>query len=315
MKIIKIKNIMNYININRYTKAFSYLGILFSPAIFAQSSFFPIWGEEAQKRGYTLPKPYGLSLSYMDMSNPITVNSIDLFGHPVLEALDIDTNQADFKGSNVTLRGDVWILPFMNVYGIIGYTQGTSTAKINSLGCDKSLVQGIGNKALCYLLDSAGDNLPDNAVFKLNMDGGTYGAGTTLVGGIGNWFALLDMNYTYTSIAAIDGNIKTFVAAPRIGYRWQYDGGRELRVYTGAMYQNVQQELSGDLKSLNLPSTIHDLVDQLGSNSGFAVSQSADENWNSIVGFQYAFNKDWELLMEAGVGSRDTLFFSLGRRF
>lgn len=47
----------------------------------------------------------------------------------------------------------------------------------------------------------------------------------------------------------------------------------------------------------------------------FNVSQSADENWNSVLGFQYAFNKDWEILMEAGFGERETLFFSLGRRF
>ena len=44
----------------------------------AQDSFFPIWGDEAEARGYTLPKPYGLSLSYMDMSNPVSVNSIPI---------------------------------------------------------------------------------------------------------------------------------------------------------------------------------------------------------------------------------------------
>ncbi|TOF66146.1 hypothetical protein CGJ17_06215 [Vibrio parahaemolyticus] len=154
------------------------LTTLFTQLSFAQDSFFPIWGDEAEKRGYSLPKPYGLSLSYMDMSNPITVNSIDLTGHPVLEALDIDANHADFKGSNITLRGDVWIFPFMNIYGIIGYTQGTSTAKINALSCDTSSVQGIGNKVLCSLLDAAGDELPDSAAFELEMDGGTYGAGT-----------------------------------------------------------------------------------------------------------------------------------------
>ncbi len=292
-----------------------FLTTLFTQLSFAQDSFFPIWGDEAEKRGYSLPKPYGLSLSYMDMSNPITVNSIDLTGHPVLEALDIDANHADFKGSNITLRGDVWIFPFMNIYGIIGYTQGTSTAKINALSCDTSSVQGIGNKVLCSLLDAAGDELPDSAAFELEKGGGTYGAGTTLAGGVGNWFALLDMNYTYTSIAAIDGNIKTFVAAPRVGYRWQYDGRRELRVFVGAMYQNVQQELSGDLKSLNLPPQLLGLVEKLSPDAGFNVSQSADENWNSVLGFQYAFNKDWEILMEAGFGERETLFFSLGRRF
>ncbi|MFV7770062.1 hypothetical protein [Shewanella marisflavi] len=289
--------------------------VFFAPLSVAQQSFFPIWGEEAEARGYTLPKPYGISLSYMDMSNPVTVNSIDLTGHPVLEAIDIDATHADFKGSNVTLRGDVWIFPFMNLYGIIGYTEGTSTANINSLHCDATSVPGIGNKALCLLLDTAGANLPDNATFQLDMDGGTYGIGTTLAGGVGNWFALVDINYTYTSIAAINGNIKTLVGAPRAGYRWEFDGGRELRVFVGAMYQDVQQELSGDLKSLNLPPQVVDLIDTLSPEAGFAVSQSADENWNGILGFQYAFNRDWDILMEAGFGERETLFIALGRRF
>ena len=282
----------------------------------AQDSFFPIWGDEAEKRGYTLPKPYGFSLSYMDMSNPITVNSINLTGHPVLDAIDVDANKADFKGSNITLRGDVWIFPFMNVYGILGYTQGTSKAKINSVSCDSS---GFGrfdpNRLLCSAIDSLGGNLPDNAMFELDMDGGTYGVGTTFAGGIGNWFALIDMNYTYTDISAIDGNIKTFVAAPRVGHRWEYDGGRELRVFVGAMYQDVQQYLSGDLKSLGLPPALDSVIDVLAPDGKFEVSQSSDDKWNGVAGFQYAFNRDWEVLMEAGFGSRETLFFALSRRF
>ncbi|MGF1734654.1 hypothetical protein [Photobacterium satsumensis] len=291
------------------------LAVLFAPLSYAQQSFFPIWGDEAEKLGYTLPNPYGFSISYMDMSNPITVNSIDLTGHPVLEALDIDANHADFTGSNITLRGDVWVFPFLNVYGIIGYTQGQSKARINSVSCDRGAVNGIVNNALCSVIDQVGANLPDNAMFTLDMDGGTYGIGTTIAGGVGSWFALLDMNYTYTSISAIDGNIKTFVAAPRVGHRWEYDGGRELRVFVGAMYQDVEQYLSGDLKSLGLPSELAKAVDALAPDAGFEVSQSADEKWNGVVGFQYAFNRNWDVLMEAGFGQRETLFFALGRRF
>ncbi|UJF18467.1 hypothetical protein L0B53_15790 [Vibrio sp. SS-MA-C1-2] len=47
----------------------------FSTMTVAQDSLFPIWGDEAEKRGYTLPKPYGLSFSYMDINDSITVNS------------------------------------------------------------------------------------------------------------------------------------------------------------------------------------------------------------------------------------------------
>ncbi|GMQ47296.1 hypothetical protein [Vibrio sp. 10N] len=259
----------------------------------AQDSIFPIWGEQAAQRGYTLPKPYGLSLSYMDISNPVTIDNINLAGG-VGDIIDIDAKQAQFEGSNVTLRGDVWLLPFMNVYGILGYTQAQSTADIDSI----SII---------------GISIPvEDAKFTLDMSGITYGVGTTVVGGINNWFALLDLNYTYTDIDAIDGSIKTFVAAPRVGHRWQYDGGRELRVFVGAMYQDVQQHLSGDIKALGL-----DLGDMnfLIDDTRFEVSQRSEQKWNALAGFQYSLNRDWDVLAEAGFGQRKSAFVSLGRRF
>ncbi len=280
----------------------------------AQDSFFPIWGDEAEARGYTLPKPYGLSLSYMDMSNPVTVNSINLTGHPVLEALDINAPEADFDGYNLTLRGDVWIFPFMNVYGILGYTSGDSVATIRGLSCDVDKVSGLGNKLLCGAINDKG-SLAIGAPFALEMKGGTYGVGTTLAGGVGNWFALVDMNYTYTDMNIIDGDIKTFVAAPRVGYRWEFDGGRELRVFAGAMYQKVDQYLTGNLLDLGLPAEVNDLLAALAPDGHFEVSQQGTSRWNTVVGAQYALSRDWELLIESGFGARRTSFMSVSRRF
>ncbi|MBY5921752.1 hypothetical protein [Ferrimonas balearica] len=287
----------------------------------AQDSFFPIWGDEAEARGYTLPKPYGLSLSYMDMSNPVTVNSIELTGHPVLEALDINAPEADFDGYNLTLRGDVWIFPFMNVYGILGYTSGDSVATIRGLSCDQDNLSSTGNpltdaanRVLCRGINEASD-IAIGAPFALEMKGGTYGVGTTLAGGVGNWFALVDMNYTYTSMNIIDGDIKSFVAAPRVGYRWEFDGGRELRIFAGAMYQKVDQYLTGSLLDLGLPPELNDLIAGLAPDGRFEVSQQGTSRWNTVVGAQYALSRDWELLIESGFGARRTSFMSVSRRF
>ncbi|WP_067657090.1 hypothetical protein [Ferrimonas marina] len=291
-----------------------------APAL-AQESFFPIWGEEAAARGYTLPKPYGFSISYMDMSNPVKVHSIDLAGHPVLDAIEVDAPDAEFEGYNVTARGDVWILPFWSVYGILGYTSGDSTATIRSLGCDVDNVTSTGNplqdainKGLCATVDGLG-GAAVGAPFALDLHGGTYGAGTTLAGGIGNWFALVDMNYTYTDLSIIDGDIKTFVAAPRVGYRWEFDGGRELRLFAGAMYQKVDQSLSGNLSDLGLPDPIGDAINGLAPDGKFYVEQSGTSRWNTVVGAQYALSRDWEVLLESGFGARRTSFISVSRRF
>lgn len=273
----------------------------------ASDSRFPIWGEKATELGYTLPKPWGLSVSYMDMSNPVRVQEIGLSGSPVLEALEISAPDAEFEGYNTTLRGDLWVLPFWNVYGIVGYTSGESVATIRQLSCNPDDLPEFGDKILCGLIDGIGDAVV-GAPFALDLSGPTYGLGTTFAGGIGNWFGVIDTNYTLTDLRKVDGKIKTLVTAPRVGYRWEFDGGREFRLYAGGMYQRVQQDLSGDLADL-----IPELALLLGEGR-FDVKQSASSRWNTIVGAQYALNRDWELLIESGFGARRTTFLSLTRR-
>ncbi len=43
--------------------------------------------------------------------------------------------------------------------------------------------------------------------FRLDFKGTTYGMGTTTVGGVGNWFTVLDANYTQTRFDILDGSI------------------------------------------------------------------------------------------------------------
>ncbi len=46
--------------------------------------------------------------------------------------------------------------------------------------------------------------------FRLDFKGTTYGMGTTLVGGVGNWFTVFDANYTQTRFDILDGSIDAF---------------------------------------------------------------------------------------------------------
>lgn len=47
------------------------------PAAAASSSLLPLLGDEARKRGYVLPLPFGVSINYMDMRQNINVDSIN----------------------------------------------------------------------------------------------------------------------------------------------------------------------------------------------------------------------------------------------
>ncbi|WP_305816737.1 TonB-dependent receptor [Photobacterium leiognathi] len=258
---------------------------------FAQSFTLPIWKEEAQALGYELPKPIGFNLSYMTLEQSIDVNSIDLKGLPIwVPELDMQAEQGSQTSEVLTLRTDMWLFPFLNLYVLGGKMTGTSETAVN-----------VHNKFL-------GDYRIDN--FKLDLDGYLYGGGVVLAGGYKQIFGLVDISYTETELTVIDGSISAWVISPRIGYDF-YQQGLPLRVWGGAMYQNVEQSLSGKLSDLNLPP----FIENIAKNGTFHIEQQLSTPWNPILGMQYQINPNLYLLAEAGFGDRTSLFTSIDFRF
>ncbi|WP_318516308.1 TonB-dependent receptor [Photobacterium leiognathi] len=258
---------------------------------YAQSFTLPIWKEEAQALGYELPKPIGFNLSYMALEQNIDVNSIDLKGLPIwIPELDMQAEQGSQTSEVLTLRADMWLFPFLNLYVLGGKMTGTSETAVN-----------VHNKFL-------GDYRIDN--FKLDLDGYLYGGGVVLAGGYKQIFGLVDISYTETELTVIDGSISAWVISPRVGYDF-YQQGLPLRVWGGAMYQNVEQSLSGKLSDLNLPP----FIENIAKNGTFHIEQQLSTPWNPILGMQYQINPSLYLLAEAGFGDRTSLFTSIDFRF
>ena len=110
----------------------------------------------------------------------------------------------------------------------------------------------------------------DGIDFVLKFKGTTYGLGTTFAGGVGNWFGLLDLNYTRTKLNIIDGNIKAFTLAPRVGYRFVLPAIDTIKLpqskfslWVGTMYQNVDQNFHGKLSKLSFSPKLQSLIAQL----------------------------------------------------
>ncbi|EJF7196626.1 TonB-dependent receptor [Vibrio cholerae] len=249
----------------------------------------PIWKEKAEALGYELPKPIGFNLSYMTMEQGINVDSIAIQGLGKLP-LELQADPGRQYTKVLTLRADVWLFPFLNLYGLVGKLDGYSTTDVNMkfLGAQHTINN-----------------------FRLDLDGYTTGVGGELVGGYQNWFALVDASLTESRLTVIDGSIEAIVISPRIGYDF-HRHGHPLRLWVGAMYQDVEQTLQGSLSDLGLPGSLTAL---LPKDSGFEVKQHLQTSWNPLVGMQYQLNDSWYLLGEFGFGDRQSLFFSLDRRF
>jgi len=302
-------------------------------------SLLPFLGDDARARGYDLPEPFGVNINYMNIRQNIDVDSINfnglsldggniqcktrscqrafnkIFGNgpvPLDNAFKIDVGKTRENSKTETLKLDAWLLPFMNVYGLVGHTEGHSISQIG-VGVDLPKAGTVHPKNL------------QNLDFRLDFKGTTYGVGTTLVGGIGNGFALMDGNYTQTRFDILDGSINAFTFSPRVGYRFTTPAvdtihlpSGKLNVWVGSMYQDVQQEFKGSLSDLTMPSQALQSMVNLANqhdNGRFDVKQHLQSPWNVLLGAQYEITRYFNVTTEIGFAERNSFFVAGEYRF
>jgi len=286
---------------------------------------FPIWGEEARARGYAIPLPFGINLSYMNMRQNIDVDSISFSGlalgnHAIpVDMFDIDAGHTREKSKTENLRLDMWVFPFLNIYGLVGHTRGSSVSNV-SVDADPSRYTGIDRAiaASVHQLYQSGD-LQD-IDFTLDFKGTTWGTGITLAGGYENWFALVDTNYTRTDFDILDGKISALTISPRVGYRFKFQGPAgesHLSVWLGSMYQDVQQEFRGSLSDLHMPAALQPLINSVNQNDDgrFDVKQKLHAPWNMLIGSQFEMTPQFNILTEFGFNERNSFFVAGEYRF
>ncbi|WP_442910785.1 hypothetical protein [Kluyvera sp. CHPC 1.251] len=289
-------------------------------------SVLPFLGDEARKRGYELPLPFGVNINYMNIRQNIDVDSINFNGlslpgpkGPISldNAFKINVGNTRERSKTETLKLDAWLLPFMNVYGLVGYTDGHSVSQIG--------VDVLGPHGHSIPLLPKYKNQLQNLAFQLDFKGTTYGIGTTLVGGVGNWFTAFDANYTQTQFDILDGSIDAFTISPRIGYRFNTPGidtlhlpSGKLNLWVGTMYQDVQQEFKGSLSDLTMPSAALQEMVNAANRDGkgrFDVKQHLSSPWNVLVGAQYELTRNFNVTTEIGFADRNSFFVAGEYRF
>ena len=262
----------------------------------------PIWGEQARQRGFELPLPFGMGANYVYMDQGIKISNLKVgIGDPVIEISGLDFSDARAHDSSVTVRLDMWLLPFVNLYGLFGTIDGEA-----KLDLDISRVTGS--------LPSLG--LPPifepNKTIDLNIsyNGFTYGGGVTLAGGYKSFFASLDTNYTYSNVDIVDGNIKTLTISPRLGLLVEPPGIMgSFGFWIGAMYMNYKQTITDDIR-LN---EIDPRLPPVGID--FKMDVQNDQPWNFLFGGQWEISKRLQITAEGGVGDRQQVITGISYRF
>jgi hypothetical protein len=78
--------------------------------------WMPIWGQDAREKGFDLPLPFGVGLTYTYIDQNMVVSDVKI------EGKSAGREHRDAKTTTHTgvFRGDMWLFPFLNVYGLSG---------------------------------------------------------------------------------------------------------------------------------------------------------------------------------------------------
>jgi len=262
----------------------------------------PIWGAQAREKGFDLPLPFGVGTKLVYMDQGIELKHIKVgIGDPTFEVKGLAFSDARAHDRVNTVRLDVWLLPFANIYGIFGYINGEAELDLD-IGSIASSLPPIGLPPILA---------PGNTV-DLNIDynGTTYGGGMTLAGGYKNFFASLDGNYTYSNIDVADGKIRTYTISPRVGLLVDPAAiPGSLALWVGGMYMKYKQTITDDINLNEFDSRLPPVT------IAFKLDIENDQPWNFLFGGQWEITKRWQFMAEGGVGHRTHVITGLDFRF
>lgn len=195
----------------------------------------PIWGEKATKAGYSLPYSAGLSIQYIGQESLLIIDNLKVgFNNGPMYNLDgiVRFDEAKALAGALTVRPDIWLFPFLNVYGILGKAQASTDVNFgvwvpDSTGVDKEILK-------------AGTTVDFNTT--------TFGFGLTPTIGVGGGFLALDMNFAWVDVPQLSKPARSFVFGPRFGKNFKLKKpDQNVAIWVGGFRVAIRSGTDGSL--------------------------------------------------------------------
>ncbi|HUL50929.1 MAG TPA: hypothetical protein VLT79_13000 [Gemmatimonadales bacterium] len=286
---------------------------------------FPILGRQAIQRGFQLPLPVGLNVNSFYMNQGIALSQLGLSvnDNPPEPSPWITLGEARSRVTSLNIRADLWVLPFLNVYGFGGNAWANTKVPVTE---------------------------PVSFTSEVSQTG-VYG-GIGLTGTIGirhNWLAG-DVNWSWTDLEKLDQPVRGRILSFRLGKTWKLNARQRVNFWIGTSNQKLVNETNGtvtlaeaippaiadSLKSRlanyqssdwyqNLTPVQKRLADSLvagiaNANLGatrvnYSLTKAPADPWNMLVGGTYELNRHWHFRGEVGFFGRVQALLVLNYRF
>ncbi|MEZ9322121.1 hypothetical protein AB4161_17440 [Vibrio sp. 10N.286.51.E5] len=266
---------------------------------------FPLMGDMVRRQGIDLPLPFGVSVAYRNQDMNLPMTDYVIGGVRLNDLFDPEDSVATVKAESLSIRGDVNILPFWNVFGYVGKVNVDANVDASYTGAAGEYLQdklnnklpGLGDK-LCEgvsaLCNSGRLNVP------LHLEYDLRGVGTTLSVGYKEFFASLTGTYSQTRLKGMDDwgdgivTIQPMLGYQLVDYRAQF--------FVGAEYQGLDSRMQGTVKTDDI---------EFDYDVGVDINQ-----WAFLTGVNKQIGKHYNMTVLYNKGeTRSAVTLNLGYRF
>ncbi|MEZ9446464.1 hypothetical protein AB4184_03195 [Vibrio splendidus] len=266
---------------------------------------FPLMGDMVRRKGIDMPLPFGVSVAYRNQDMNLPMTDYVIGGVRLNDLFDPEDSVATVKAESLSIRGDVNILPFWNVFGYVGKVNVDANVDASYTGAAGEYLQdklnnklpGLGDK-LCEgvsaLCNSGRLNVP------LHLEYDLRGAGTTLSVGYKEFFASLTGTYSQTRLKGMDDwgdgivTVQPMLGYQLVDYRAQF--------FVGAEYQGLDSRMQGTVKTDDI---------EFDYDVGVDINQ-----WAFLTGVNKQIGKHYNMTVLYNKGeTRSAVTLNLGYRF
>lgn len=288
---------------------------------------FPIFGKDVVARGFDVPYPVGLNVIGIGITQPVTMNDFQLsFGQdvPTTPFPLVQFGDAKSTVASLNTRVDLWLFPFLNVYGLYGLASTNTQVTLEA---------------------------PIKFTSSVDQTGKYYGVGLTSAFGFNGHWASVDVNWTWSDLELLEKPVLTRIVGIRLGHTFPLtDDGMKIAGWVGVMNAQLAVETKGSVPVADaLPPDVLASIDNFYATYQESERYQALEKWqqmavdkvigqmqasdlrntvvnysmqkalayptNLLLGAQWEINKEWAIRSEFGLIGRWSVLLNLNYRF
>ena len=275
---------------------------------------FPLLGRKAIERGIDLPKPLGIGIAALWVNQGIEISDLALStGDAPVETIDVvkfGDNSSTILTTNV--RADLWVLPFLSVYGLYGLARSNTTVEVTA---------------------------PIAFSSSVDQNGDYFGTGLTGAFGFKRVLVAADVNWAWTKLEKLSEPVTSRVVSLRLGRAFKVSPRNRANVWLGTMNVKFKSETDGSIALGDAvpPETVEairdrlenvdesewyqqlppaqqvvvqEIVDRLLAGEAddvtvnYRILKAPASPWNLLVGGNLDVGKRWSFRAEAGLIGR-----------